>query len=193
MTSGRRSTTAFISLAFCAVLVVAFAATARANPVPAHVHGVVQLDIVVDGPTVLLEMSAPLEAIVGFERAPRTDAESKALDDALAQLRAADQMFRIDPGANCKLGPVSLHSVVLGLGRNEAPGRSSAPSPAEGHADLDGSFAFNCINAGAAKFVEVGLFAAFRNVRQIDAQIAAPQGQFRRNLKRPASRIAWSQ
>ena len=73
----------------------------------------------------------------------------------------------------------------LGLGKPEA-------NAAEGHADLDGTFAFNCTNASAAKFIDIDLFNAFKGPRQIEAQIASPQGQFKRTLKRPATRLTWS-
>ena len=46
-----------------------------AQPAHAHVHGAVQLDVAVDGPTLTLTLEAPLDSVVGFERAPRTAAE----------------------------------------------------------------------------------------------------------------------
>jgi Protein of unknown function (DUF2796) len=177
----------FVSLAGASL-----GAPAPSDAAPAHVHGLVQLDVAVDGPTVVIEMSSPLDNLIGFERAPRNDAEQKILDDAVARLRGADPLFKIDPVANCKLGPVTLRSEVLGLGK---PYAAPAPPPGagEGHADLEASFAFNCTNAVAARYIEVGLFSAFKGMRQIDVQIAAPQGQFKRSLKRPATRLAWAE
>jgi hypothetical protein len=136
-------------------------------------------------------MESPLDNIIGFERAPKTDAEKKLVEEAVAQLRAADKLFIVDPAANCKLGPVDLRSGALGLGN---------PDPAEpvGHADLDATFSFNCTNAAAAKFIDLNLFGAFKGLRQIDSQIATAQGQFKRQLKRPAGaqaaqpvRLSW--
>lgn len=153
--------------------------SAQAQQQHAHVHGQLKLDVAVDGPTVVIDMESPLDNIVGFERAPKTDAEKKTVEDAVAQLRAADKLFIVDPAANCKLGPVDLRSGALGLGN---------PDPAEpvGHADLDATFSFNCTNAAAAKFIDVNLFGSFKGLRQIDSQIATAQGQFKRQLKRPA-------
>ncbi|KQX39568.1 metal ABC transporter substrate-binding protein [Variovorax sp. Root434] len=165
--------------------------TAQAQQQHAHVHGQLKLDVAVDGPTVVIDMESPLDNIVGFERAPRTDAEKKLVEEAVAQLRAADKLFIVDPAANCKLGPVDLRSGALGLGN---------PDPAEpvGHADLDATFSFNCTNATAAKFIDLNLFGAFKGLRQIDSQIATAQGQFKRQLKRPAGaqatqpvRLSW--
>ncbi|MBT2333924.1 DUF2796 domain-containing protein [Variovorax paradoxus] len=165
--------------AFAAALFAAPFLSAQAQQQHAHVHGQLKLDVAIDGPTVVISMDSPLDNIVGFERAPKTDAEKKIAEDAIALLRAADKLFAIDPAANCKLGPVELRSGALGLGN---------PDPAEpaGHADIDATFSFNCTNAAAAKFIDVSLFSAFKGTRQIDAQIASAQGQFKRQLKRPA-------
>ena len=170
----------FASIATAAALSAAAPfVPAQAQQQHAHVHGQLKLDVAIDGPTVVIDMESPLDNIVGFERAPKTEAEKKTVADAIAQLRAADQLFAIDPAANCKLGPVDLHSPALGLGNPD-------PNAPVGHADLDATFSFNCTHAAAARFIDVGLFAAFGHARQIDAQIASAQGQFKRQLKRPA-------
>lgn len=170
-------------LASAALVAAPFALHAQSQH--AHVHGQIELDVVIDGPTVVITMEAPLDNFVGFERAPRTDDEKKAVDEAVAKLRAAETLFTIDPAGNCKLGPVDLRAPVLGLGT------TPAGAPGAGHADLDATFAFNCASAAATKFIDVGLFTAFKSPRQITVQIAAPQGQFKRTLKRPNARIAW--
>ena len=173
----------FRLLASAALVAAPFALHAQSQH--AHVHGQIKLDVVVEGPTVVITMEAPLDNFVGFERAPRTDDEKKAVDDVVARLRAADTLFTIDPAGNCKRGPVDLRAPVLGLGA------TPAGAAAAGHADLDATFAFNCTSAAATKFIDVGLFTAFKGPRQIDVQIVAPQGQFKRTLKRPNTRIAW--
>ncbi|MDM0012760.1 DUF2796 domain-containing protein [Variovorax sp. J22P168] len=179
----RPITSVLFASAFALGLALGFAGQAQAAA--AHVHGQIRLDIAIEGPTVVITMETPLDSLIGFERAPRTDAEKQTVDQAVARLRNAGELFRIDPAANCKLGPVTLHSAALGLGKGEE-------GAAEGHADLDASFAFNCTNTVAAKFIDVDLFDAFKGARQIEAQIAAPQGQFKRTLRRPATRLAWS-
>lgn len=165
--------------------------SAQAQQQHAHVHGQMKLDVAIDGPTVVIDMESPLDNIVGFERAPKTDAEKATVEAAVAQLRAADKLFAIDPAANCKLGPVDLRSGALGLGNPD-------PNEPPGHADLDATFSFNCTNAAAAKFIDLNLFSAFKGLRQIDSQIASSQGQFKRQLKRPAgaqaaqpARLSW--
>jgi len=149
----------------------------------AHVHGVARLDIAVEGPTVSLQLEAPLDNFLGFERAPRTAAEKQQADAAVAKLQAAAQLFRIDPAAGCTLKSVTLSSSALKLG---------PPDPAEeqaGHADLDGSFEFSCKDTAKATYIDVGLFD-FKPTQRIEVQVATPAGQFRRDLSRPQQRVS---
>ena len=149
----------------------------------AHEHGAVKLDIAIDGNKVTLEMESPLDSLIGFERAPRTDAERKRADAAVARLKAADGLFSFDPAAGCTLANVELVSAPLKLGK------AQPQAAGDEHADLDGDFAFDCKDTGKLGFIEVGLFKAFAGMQRIDVQVAMPKGQLKRTLKRPASRI----
>lgn len=148
----------------------------------AHVHGVAKLDIAVDSKTLTIQLESPLDNFVGFEHAPRTDAKRKLTDAAIAKLRAAASMFKINPAAQCRLRNVELSSAALKLGK---------PDPQEekeGHSDIDGSFEFVCVDAAKATYVDVALFE-FSHLQRIEAQVATANGQFKRDLKRPISRI----
>ena len=147
----------------------------------AHVHGVARLDIAVDANQITLQLESPLDNLLGFERAPRTDAERRQTDALLARLRTADTMFRIDPAAGCTLARVTLTSAALKLG-DAAPGE-------EGHADLDADVNFNCTDAAKARSIDVALFDVAARLQRLEVQVATPQGQFRRDLARPDRRI----
>jgi hypothetical protein len=147
----------------------------------AHVHGVAKLDIAVEATKLILQMESPLDNLLGFERAPRTDAERKQTDALIAKLKAAEGLFKIDPAAQCTLANVALASSALKLGN---------PDPSEeGHADIDGTFEFTCADATKAAYVDVGLFD-FARMQRLEVQVATPKRQFKRDLQRPASRIS---
>jgi hypothetical protein len=150
----------------------------------AHQHGALKLDIAVEARKLTLQMESPLDNLVGFERAPRNDAERKRVDAALAKLKAAQALFTIDPAAQCRLADVELTSAVLRLGT------SQPASTNDEHADIDAGFEFECQDAARAAFVDVGLFDAFAGMKQIEVQVATPKGQLKRTLKRPARRVA---
>jgi len=147
----------------------------------AHVHGVAKMDIAVEAKKITVNFETPLDNLVGFERAPRTDSERKRADDAVARLGAGDQMFKFDPAAGCKMARVDLTSAVLKLGQAEA-------APKDGHAELEGVWEFDCTDATLARHVDVGLFA-FNQLKRVQVQLALPKAQLKRELKRPNQRI----
>lgn len=168
-------------LALWLLLGLPLAALARGS---AHVHGVGTLDIAVDAKKIVVQFDTPLDNLVGFERAPRTDAERKRVDEAVARLKAGDQMFKFDAAAGCKLAMVELNSAALGLGK---PGATAAK---DGHAELDASWEFDCNDGAKAAFVDVGLFT-FNPLKRVQVQLALPKGQLKRELKRPNTRIVF--
>ena len=97
-----------------AVLAVSIATPAWAGK--AHEHGAAKLDIGVEPGRLVISLESPLDGLLGFEHAPRSAAEKRAVDTMVATLKAADSLFRIDPAAQCSLGPVTLVSAPLKLG-----------------------------------------------------------------------------
>lgn len=178
----------------------AMALSAAAQQQHAHTHGRLTLDVAVDGQTITLAIESPLNGFLGFERAPRTNAERKRVADMVARLNTADQLFQPDPAAGCKLSKVELTSTALDLGakKEEEHGHSHAGKDghdhdhdhAGEHADIDIDVVFTCANAAQAKFIDVKLFAAYQRIRTIDAQVASPQGQFKRSLRPGAARLS---
>jgi len=147
----------------------------------AHVHGVAKMDIAVEAKKITVGFESPLDNLVGFERAPRTDSERRRVDEAVARLRAGDQLFRFDPAAGCKLARVELSSAVLELG-------PAAAAPKDGHAELEGVWEFECSDATLARHVDASLFA-FNQLKRVQVQLALPKAQLKRELKRPNTRI----
>lgn len=168
-------------IAAALLAIVSTGAAFAAQPLGSHQHGVVQIDIAVDANRISVQMSSPLDNLLGFERAPRNAAEQARLGAMLATLRGTP--FVVDPAGGCRSGAVQLSSAALKLGE---------PDPAEqqaGHADLDASFEFECTAAARASFVETSLFERFAGIQRIDVQLATRRGQRKLTLTRPAQRI----
>jgi hypothetical protein len=153
----------------------------------AHEHGAATLELAVDAGRVTVELSSPLDGLVGFERAPRTDAERKAVDAAIAALRQPEALFRFDPAAQCTPKGVELAAPKLGLGGTVA-GAGAADGAGEEHGDLQARYELECKGRPPA-FVEVGLFESFRRLSRIDVQWVTPKAQGKVSLKRPAKRV----
>jgi Protein of unknown function (DUF2796) len=164
-----------VALALGAVPVLA------AEPVHAHVHGAVQLDVAVDGQTLTLTLEAPLDSVVGFERAPRTAAEKQTAQDALAALRASGPLFTPDPVAGCVFKSATADSEAL------QPGAKAGE-----HADLDATAEFTCTKPELLRRIDLGgLLDRFPRIQRLQAQIVTAQGQFKQTLQRPARVLTW--
>jgi hypothetical protein len=170
------------STALCFSL--AFGATTAATP---HEHGAAQIDIAVDAQGIVITLETPLENLLGFERAPRSDAEHKSAAALKLQLQAAAKLFRIDPAAGCDDGTAELSAPVLGWGKpaTQADGKSAGAA----HADLDASFSFRCTQAGKASYVDVALWQALTRLNRIKVQVASNKGQGKAVLQRAAQRV----
>ncbi|ACB35813.1 ABC-type metal ion transport system, periplasmic component/surface adhesin [Leptothrix cholodnii SP-6] len=149
-----------------------------------HQHGALTLDIAIDGPTLAIEMEAPLDSLLGFEHAPRTAAQKQAAQALLARLRQPDGLFVPDAAAACTLKSASADSAAL------APD-TKAGGHAD-HADLDARYEWTCGNAAALRSVDLGgLLDGYQRIQTVDAQIASPTGQFKQRLKRPQKVLRW--
>ena len=171
--------------AFAWALAVAAALPAAAHQ-QAHTHGQMTLDVAVDARSITLALASPLDSFLGFERAPRTAAERQQVADMVARLKAADQLFQPDPAGGCQLAQVALESEALGLG---TPRHAQGQGGEAEHADIAMDIVFTCARAADARFIDVKLFGAYPRLRGIEAQVAAPQGQFKRSLRPGAARL----
>lgn len=144
----------------------------------AHQHGHVTLDVGVDGGTLTIALSSPLDSIVGFERAPRSDAERRTAADALARLRAPGTLFVPDAAAGCRLASANVEAPVLEGGTSS-----------DGHADLDADYEYRCDQPQALRALQLGLFDGFPRIEQIVVQTATPAGQGKARLRRPAKTV----
>ncbi|WP_310462388.1 DUF2796 domain-containing protein [Sphaerotilus sp.] len=154
---------------------------AAGTPAHAHVHGAVQLDIALDGPTLTITLEAPLDSVFGFEHAPRTAAEKKTAQDALATLRTSGTLFVPDAAAGCTFKSATADSEAL------HPGAKAGE-----HADLDASAEFTCAKPEQLRRIDLGgLLDRFPRVQRLQAQIVTAQGQFKQTLQRPARVLTW--
>lgn len=150
----------------------------------AHEHGALKIDVAIEGNRVSIGMEAPLDNLLGFERAPRTDAERRSAADVLARLRGPDKgtpLFVMDAAAHCTLAKAEVTAPVL------EPG--AKPAGNDGHADLDASYEFTCTKPDELRNLELALFDVYKRIQRIDVQVAGPKGQAKVTLRRPARKI----
>lgn len=126
-----------------------------------HVHGEGRLEAVLDRETLTLSLELPLDAAVGFERAPKNDREKAAL--------AAAEKTLNDPAL---FQPVAAARCTLQSAQVDMPAFDDG-----GHADIDATHVFRCADPAALTAVETTLFKSMKRLYRLEAQRAGPGGQ----------------
>lgn len=148
------------------ILLIPIAALALCAAPPAlaqhkHVHGEGRLDVVIDKDVITLDLELPLDAAVGFERAPKNDKEKAALASAEKTLKDAAALWLPTPAANCK-----VEATTVGMPKFDG-----------GHGDIDASYTLRCANPVALKGIETTIFTSFKRLYRLETQRAGPGGQ----------------
>ena len=145
-------------------------ATAVSAQHAAHEHGVAELRVAIEGAEVRIEFETPLDGAVGFEHAPRTDKQRKALAEAEAALGEFERLFALPAPAGCTPVSASLDS----------PWASDGAVPQDGgetHSDFVVSYVLRCVRPKALNALQVKVFDVFPRTRRIRAERVSPRGQ----------------
>ena len=164
----------------CVVVAMAFAAS-PVHAASGHVHGVATLDVAVEGDRLMLDFVSPLENLIGFERAPRSDKEKEAARRLKEQFQKPELLFVASAEAGCVRDSVAVDAPVLDGGKADK----------DGHAALTASISFKCQRVQALSGIEVKAFDAFPRLTRIDVQVAAARKQSAGRATPKNRRIAW--
>lgn len=146
----------------------------------AHQHGVAQLMVAVEGPTLTLRLESPLDNLLGFERAPRTEKERAAAEALLGRLKRGEGLFALTQAAECALASATVDAPVLQGGKAAA-----------GHADLAAEWRYSCRAPDKLTGLRVLLFKDYKRLTRVEASVAGPRGQRAARLSARAPDLAW--
>jgi hypothetical protein len=137
----------------------------------AHVHGLAQLNLAVEGNTVSMELTATAYDLVGFERAPRDDAERARIADARRSLLDHATLWQFNAAAGCVAEAPVLAVPGAGDHDHDHEGHDYA-----GHSDWQVRYRFQCKNPAALRAIEIGAFKRFPSLETIDVQFLTAHG-----------------
>lgn len=163
-------------------LLLASLAALAASTLPAHAqhaHGEGSLDVVIDKDSIAINLALPLDAAVGFERAPKNEREKAVLAAAEKTLGDAS-LFVPSTAASCK---AEVPRVVM-----PAFGTKAGHDQ---HADIDASYAYRCANPAALKGIETTIFKQFKRLYRLEARRVGPAGQGKQRLTPKSPLLKW--
>lgn len=140
----------------------------------AHVHGLAHLDAALDGRTLVIAIRSPGWDLVGFERAPRDEAERARIEAARATLADGARLFAFEPAGACRAAEparVVLPSAIEPEGAAADPGEPGHPG------DWTATWTFDCAEPASLRAIRVDWFDAFASTERIEVQWIGPDGQ----------------
>lgn len=111
----------------------------------AHVHGVVALDVALDGHDLVVALHAPLADIVGFEHTPSSEVQHAQVAVARAKLEDTAEWLKPSAAAQCRIERIDLAAPVLGWSAEPADGHSA------GHGQAPHAHTHDAATSGHAK------------------------------------------
>lgn len=156
----------------------------------AHVHGVATLDVALDAKILTIDLSSPLDNLIGFEHLPQNDRQRGLVKAMTERLNKADKLFIPTAAAACTLQSTHLSSLVLDNPKDPQP-QAKTDGEEAGHADLDGEFVFSCARPENLHDLEVRLFKPFPNLHVVNVAVATAKGQAAAKLTSDNNKVVW--
>jgi hypothetical protein len=145
---------------------------------PAHQHGAASLHVSLDGGILQIALEGPADNLLGFEHAPRNEAQKKTVERAEQQLKQPVQLFVTPPAAECQARPARVDMKLPTAGSGDT------------HSEVEAEWRWECRKPDALVHLDVGgLFKAFPRLKQLTVQIVTAQGQKATTLRPGATRV----
>lgn len=159
----------------------------------AHQHGVAQLNLVVEGSRIEMELDSPADNLVGFEYIPSREEDLAKVRAVREQLKDAANLFRFPAAAQCTQQNASLSSPLFAALDESGAGHAehqhehqhghahdhqhSDAQGASAHNDIEAQYQFECVNPGALDRIDVVLFEQFPATERLVLQVISEKGQ----------------
>lgn len=180
-----------IALALLASTAPALAQETR--ELDAHVHGVTEVQIAVDGNELEIMLHSPGMDIVGFEHEASTDADKAAVEAAVAKLGDADAIVVPDPAAGCALedAEAGLHDEEHEEHEEhaESEGHDDHEGEEGGHSEFEAHYHFECETLDALTTIAFPFFESFPNAEEIEAEFVTEAGAGAAEVTRDAPEL----
>ena len=176
----------------------------------AHAHGVGNLNVVIEGNTLAIELISPSANIVGFEYLPGTDEEKQKVEDAQAALKQVETLFGLTEAAQCKIEHIDIESSLLsehkeghkeeghdeheeeghdeheeeGHDEHEEEGHDEHESDNDTHSEFHAQYEYVCEDMEKLTEINVSLFNVFPLTQELNVQLLSTAGQSAKTLSK---------
>ena len=128
-----------------------------------HVHGEGNAEVVIENNVVTVDMSLPGMNVVGFEHAPRNEADEAAMESALVFFKN-EPWIVFSPRAGCEVVSINAHTHGFDGGHahdhDHAHGHNHDGHD-HAHADFHVLLTATCEDATALRWIDLDVFSPF--------------------------------
>lgn len=171
----------------------------------AHVHGIVELTMAVEGDALELELESPAANIVGFEHKARTAEQIKAAENAKALLENPVKLFSFS-GSQCAIQQSTVDMMAILADKHDSDGNhhdkehhddshdkhghhdkehhdeehhdgDDNHGDGDTHSEISASYRFKCSGTAGLNAVTVNLFQHFPAIEEIEVMWITASGQ----------------
>ncbi len=157
------------------IVIAGWTGSTRAQPVAdrhqaghshgAHSHGKAEMELTIQGSAIRGLFRTPMDSLLGFEHAPKTDAQKKAVSDLRERLKNPALWFVPTADAQCVVRSHEASSTLFSGAVKDA------------HSDLEYRFSFECAVPNALKGLEILALRDFRRLSEVRVQLVTDRGQ----------------
>lgn len=141
-----------------------------------HSHGTSELNLVVEGSDLWIELRSPAADLLGFEHPPGNVAERAMAARTRETLEAGAALIVANAEAGCRLVDAEIESPLLETTDHDH-GHPQTAHGGEHHADILASYHWQCSHPERLTHLTIDLFDAFSGVARVDAQFVTTQRQ----------------
>ena len=147
----------------------------------AHIHGEAKLNIVFEGPELLIELKSPSYNLVGFEHAPKTKNQLELLENTISLLKNFKNVADTSTEANCKIADASVSTSMRGIHEDEHHEDEHHEdehhedehqhSAKEIHSEFSATYSLICNKPENLKSIQLEIFSTFELMEEIAVQM----------------------
>ncbi len=138
-----------------------------------HVHGIVTLNLALEGGLLSAQIETPAIHVLGFENVPKTPEQKAATATADNWMRSGKNILAVPRNAGCRLEKVDYQAPKLG----------------PGHADYRARFDYRCSNPAALAWTEFSALDKLLEVEKVEVNLITASAQRQITLQSGARRI----
>lgn len=146
----------------------------------AHVHGLAELTLALEGNNLEISLDSPAANIVGFEHIARTDEQKQAVNKAKATLESAQQLFSFE-GSSCKLQSAKADvSALMGHDKHNHKdkekhqhkekhdhGHKDKHDHKDTHSEVSANYRFSCSQGAKLTTISIDMIKAFPGIETL--------------------------